>query len=479
MNIRIFSEIVRRTLPVAAFVVLAAPLGAQDAPRTISYDEAIDIALRESWAVVQAGNAAALRSLEVTEQQMQFLPTVRLTTSGGASSGRTFQADEGGIVTETTRSMNLGVTAGMTLFDGFRNVAALQVARLSSSAAEMDVDWARRTAVMTVAADFLALVEGEEQLRVRTEALAAQESELRQVEQFVEGGRRPIADLYQQQANVAAARADLVEAERARDLASMELVSLLELDPAGAYSFVAPPVEVGEDASGNVLETLIDRALDRRPDLQATRVLEDAAEQQVRMAGAAWWPTVSLSAGYNTGASSTSALTWVDQLDQRRGGSLTLSVSVPVFDGMQASTQSQAAHIQLADARYDVERQSRQVELEVRRAWVDEGAARERLDAAEARLEAAERALDATSERYRAGAATLLDVSQARAAQVEAASGLVTARHTLVLQRTLIEFYAGGLDVETTASRLREAGVGLPDEIRGAGVNGAPLPSNA
>ena len=46
------------------------------------------------------------------------------------------------------------------------------------------------------------------------------------------------------------------------------------------------------------------------------------------------------------------------------------------------------------------------------------------------------------------GAATLLEVTQARATQVQAASALVSARYNLVLQRTLIAYYVGDLDPE-------------------------------
>jgi outer membrane protein len=58
----------------------------------------------------------------------------------------------------------------------------------------------------TVASNFLALVQQQEQLRVQRENLAAQEAQEKQIKAFVDAGSRPISDLYQQQATVAAAR---------------------------------------------------------------------------------------------------------------------------------------------------------------------------------------------------------------------------------------------------------------------------------
>ena len=44
------------------------------------------------------------------------------------------------------------------------------------------------------------------------------------------------------------------------------------------------------------------------------------------------------------------------------------------------------------------------------------------------------------------GAATLTEVSVARAAQVSAASSLVNARYTLIFQQSLMSHYTGKLD---------------------------------
>ncbi|MDQ3950623.1 MAG: TolC family protein, partial [Gemmatimonadota bacterium] len=58
----------------------------------------------------------------------------------------------------------------------------------------------------------------------------------------------------------------------------------------------------------------------------------------------------------------------------------------------------------------------------------------------------ADQALAATRERYRVGAATLVELTQSQAAQVQAASALVNARYNLVFQQALMSYYTGELD---------------------------------
>jgi outer membrane protein len=71
----------------------------------------------------------------------------------------------------------------------------------------------------------------------------------------------------------------------------------------------------------------------------------------------------------------------------------------------------------------------------VRRAYLDYQAATQQLDAAKRSSRAAALALQTSQQRYNVGAATLLEVTQARATQLQAASALVTARYALLFQR--------------------------------------------
>ena len=85
--------------------------------------------------------------------------------------------------------------------------------------------------------------------------------------------------------------------------------------------------------------------------------------------------------------------------------------------------------------------------LSVRRADLDYRTAQEQSSAAAAQLRASELALESSQARYQAGAATLVELSQARASQVQAASSVVSARYNLLFQRSLMDYYLGELRV--------------------------------
>jgi outer membrane protein len=431
---------------ITALALGAAPLAAQSPPRTVTFSDAVGIALKQNVAIRQAQNATALDETAVRQQRLQFLPDLRFNVSGANNLGRNFSQTEGRVIDQSTQAVSTGVSSSVTLFNGGQNVANLRAARLGEQASTQDLARTRQTVVFTVASNFLNLVAQQEQLRVQQQNLAALQQQEDQIKRFVDVGSRPISDLYQQQASVAAARSSVVETQRALELAKVDLIQTLQLDPAGTYEFVAPTVNQAAANRQFDLDSLVAHAYTQRADLDAGEARVGAAEQDVKAAQASKWPTISLSLGYNTAYSSASDLSIANQLNQRRGGSVGIGVSIPLFDRGSADLATQRAQIQADNARLTLQQQRQAVALEVRRAYLDYGAAQERLAAAQAQQRAADQAVAATRERYRVGAATLVELTQSQAAQVQAASALVNARYSLVFQQSLMSYYTGELD---------------------------------
>jgi outer membrane protein len=433
-------------LVAAAFLPAAA--GAQAAQTTITFRDAVRIALDRNVILRSARNVAALDASAVSQARAQFLPDLRWNAQTSENVGRSFSQSEGRIIDQRTTVFNTGVSTGVTLFNGGANTAALREAQLSLGASELNLERARQTVVFTVASNFLTLVQEQEQLGVRREALQAEEALERQISDYVDAGVRPIADLYQQQASVASARLTLVQAQRAAELAEVDLVQTLQLDPRVNYSFVPPEFTDLPVARTYDLQELLRQAFDRRVDLEAEENRVRAAEQSVRVARASSLPSLSLNAGYNTAYTSAAELGFMDQLDQRRGGSIGLGVSLPFFDRGNTRLATERARLSLDNARLSAETRQQEVGLQVRRAHLDFQAAQAQLAAAEAQERAAALALETSRERYEVGAATLVELTQARAVLTSAQSALVASRYNLLFQQTLMDYYVGTLDPE-------------------------------
>ncbi|HET7563655.1 MAG TPA: TolC family protein [Gemmatimonadaceae bacterium] len=422
----------------------------------ITLDQAIQIALQQNGTLRQAKNSASLGATAVKQQQLAFLPNLAasLSTSqnystGGLAAVTATGLPESNALNQSSQSVSAGVSSSVTLFNGLKNVDQLRSAKLLQQAGTQDVTRAQQTVIYTVAANYINLADQQEQLRVQQQNLASQQAQEKEIQAGVNAGTHPISDLYQQQALVAGAQASVVDAQNAVALAKVTLMQTLQLDPRGSYEFATPPVDTTTSADTSLdLDSLLTRALSQRADIAAQQSRAGAAKQDVSAASASWWPTISLTAGYSTAYNSAAVASLADQLGQRQGATVGIGISIPIFDRGATAVATQQAKIAADNASIVLQTQQQQVGADVRSAYLDYQAAQQRLTAANAQLTAATQAVNAAEQRYRVGAGTLVDLTQARATLVQAQSAQVSARYDLVLQRAAMSYAVGDLSAQ-------------------------------
>mgnify|MGYP006424408595 CR=1 FL=1 len=443
-------------------VGLAGPAQAQNDVRTIDFDEAVRIALDQNTDLKRAANQVQRQDAQVQREYMDFVPNLNLSSSttrrfGLVRDQQTFQ-----LTNRTLDQFTLNGSTGITVFNGFENFASLQRSSLNAQASSLSLERTRQDVVFAVMDRYITLVQNQELIGVRQEELDVQEQQLEQIREFVEAGAQPRSDLFQQEANVAAAEQQLLTAEREAALSETRLIQTLQLDPLVTYAFEAPSVDEQNFRTATYdLNTLLNQAFQRRTDLQAQEIGVRAAEQNVRAARSGYFPSLSLNFGYGTDWSSSLSdvirdpetgeiiednISFFDHLDNRKGGQFGFSINIPVFNRMQTRNQITQAQIDLQNAKYQLDDQQQAVALEVRQAYLDYQNAEKQLDVAGKRLRAAERAREATQERYNLGAASFVELAQVNADFVSAASEQVRARYNFLFQTKLIDYYLGVLD---------------------------------
>jgi outer membrane protein len=182
-------------------------------------------------------------------------------------------------------------------------------------------------------------------------------------------------------------------------------------------------------------------ARDRSPRVQAAEASARAADAAVKAARAAYWPTLALSGSANWNSSTSSTDTATAPLLARR--SLTLGLSWPIFNRFQREqtianrvNSLDVAEANAADARREV-----QSSLTTQFAALD--AARVRIEITTASVQAADEDLRVVNERYRVGAATILDILNSQEALAQAEVDALAARFDYLKAKAQIETLIG------------------------------------
>jgi outer membrane protein len=155
-----------------AFVLLFAlvlPARAQQqAARTITFDEAVQIALERNIDLKKAKNDVDLQSLTVTSERADFLPNLNMSVGPSYNFGLTFDQTAFRQVNQSSQSANFRVNSSMPIFNGFSNVATLNRAKANLEANDYMYDRQRQTVLFNVITNFLSVIVNKQQVARKT-----------------------------------------------------------------------------------------------------------------------------------------------------------------------------------------------------------------------------------------------------------------------------------------------------------------------
>ena len=421
-------------------------LQAQDRDSTLTYEEAVKIALRENIQIQQQRNLLDVAKAERAQAYAQFAPSVGFEAQGSKIYGRQFDNTAAEFTDQASR-LSGGLGASLPLFNGLRNYHQLRQSQASAAAQVQTINQTQQDVIFNVSQQYLQVLLNQELLRITQANLVQQKELLESIRTFVDAGLRNIADLYNQESETK--RIALLEVEAENDLAisRVQLIRTLQIDPFKTWSFAEPDAEQWEVLAENIdLEEAYNTAVAHRPDLQSQRNTIQANRYDIGVARSRYWPSLSLDYYFGSQYSTLFDPTLRDQLlNINKVQVISLNLSVPIFNNLQTHTVVQRQKQVFNNAQLALEDLERNILEQLQTAVADYRAAQQRLIAAEAQVKAAEKALEAEKERFRLGVGNVLDINRVNATYVEAQANLVQANYTLVFQKTIMDYYTGKL----------------------------------
>ena len=304
-------------------------------------------------------------------------------------------------------------------------------AAASASAADADESAAESTERIAVARFYFDALKAAAVLSARDDALRLARSELQAAQIRYEAGDAPKVDVVRADVAVARAVADdenaRADAANARDALQVETAaadaSLAATTPGAPPS--VPPLALDPEAAAAT-------ALGFRPEVRQAQEQVDASASAFHASQAALLPPVTVAAGHATG---------VDSGQRVSGSSVSAQVTVPLpFGPAERVAQAKAA---LDEASAHLLSVKRSVSLEAAAAARSLVAADKAAAATLRARTAARAALDAEELGYRAGAASGLEVAQARSTYAQAEIDALSAEYDEAAAVAVFDIEAG------------------------------------
>lgn len=460
----------------AAFAQGQPPAQTQTSGPILSLEEAVQIAVRSNPAHLQVTSSRSRQGAALRTAYGQLLP--RVSSSFGASFRQGGQELVGGVRfgaggDQLSSNYSIGVTAnysGATLLTP-------RVARANLDAADADVVRSIANTRALVVTQYLNVLQAQARAALQDTLLANAQAqlELNRARQAV--GATTSLEVRRSEVQVGRMQVAVLTQRNAVEIETLRLFQQMGIDKidgvrlTSSFPVVEPSVQLAE---------LLTMARSTNPSLNAARARGSAAEVGVKSARSQWLPSLSLSTGFygytsqqtniepqiageriqgeasrrscltsdsiRTGAGLAALgdcdrflFTDADAAAARSANNAfpfsftrqplqySVGLSLPIFDGFRREQSIQEASLSRNDARYQLRAQELLMNTEVTSAYRTLVTSYQSVKLQEQNRVAAQQALDLAVERYRVGATTFTDVTQARAEFEQASTDLINA----------------------------------------------------
>ncbi|HEX6533261.1 MAG TPA: TolC family protein [Gemmatimonadaceae bacterium] len=404
--------------------------------RQLTLGDIVDLALRNNPTTRIAWENARAAAAAYGSQRGAYYPT--LDGQVGATRIKTLATQGRTAVEQTTYGPSLSLS--WLLFDFGERSGAIEGAQQALIAADFTHNAAIQQVVLQVESAYFdyvasrALVTAQRQTADEARANLAAAQERRRV------GVATVADELQARTALSQALLALETTEGTLQTTRGALAVAVGLPANTPYDVQPPDTTLAVAGIADSVGTLIDRAVQARPDLAAAIADSAQASAHVREVRGARLPSLSLDG--------TGGRTYLRSLPN--GGNsytLTLGLRIPLFAGFsRAYDQVQAeAQARAAAARLDATRQ--QVIFEVFSSYYALQTATRRVRTADDLLASARQSHEVALARYKAGVGTVLDLLAAQSALADARAQQVQARWIWRTALAQLAHDAGVLDV--------------------------------
>jgi outer membrane protein TolC len=412
-------------------VIMAAPAAAQQVEVTLP--EAIRRALDVQPAMVSAQGGVRTANAQMLATNGSFLPSI-FAGAGSSRSGGSQVVGNQIIGAPARTSFSGSLTANLDLFTGFRRIAARRAAGASQDAADATLISQRYLVILGTKQAFYNALATEELVRVTEAQLARTKRQLEISTDKLRAGSATRSDSLRSAVEYGNAQIALLSAQANLAFAQATLGQQVGIDQA-VRAVPDSTLPAMPDTTG-----LREAALSGAPLVRRADALARAARAQVWASHAPYWPTFSTT--FSTGYSGVTP-PWNETAGYLDNWAVRFSVSWTVFNGFareqgvtNASVQRDLADAEAANVRRGVNATMTQAIAALQTAVAQR-------EIAEANLAAATEDMRVQQERYRVGAATILDLLTSQASLTQAEVNQVQMRFIYLVARASLEALVG------------------------------------
>lgn len=439
--------------------------------------QCIDFAQKNNIAIKQAELNTQINKNNATQSKAAILPTVNAGAQHTYNFGRTIDRYTNTFANTQVLSQNFYISSNVVLWSGFaqyNNIKANQYQYLSSTESYLQQ---RNDLALNVATAYINVIFSDEILQISKAQFKITQEQLDRTEKLANAGTLAKSAVYDLKAQLANEEVNVTSADNNYQIAMLTLKQLLNLDTLNSFNIVKPNVDILNNELGMTsVQNIYETALKNQHSIKSSQYNLLAAEKNLAVARGRMSPTLSATGSLGTGTSGldkridkinfvgydTTAVTtggdfvlspktqvitsdkpFADQFKDNINKSIGLTLTVPIFNGLQTYTNVKNAKLNALNAKYSQDLTEQNLYKTIAQAYANAKAALNKYNANKVSVEAAEQSFQFAQQKYNVGAISTFDYNNAKTRLQNAQGNLVQAKYDYVFKLKVLDYYQG------------------------------------
>lgn len=344
-----------------------------------------------------------------------MLPSLSASASGQLTTGRGIDPGTNTYSTISNFGNSYGVYASLPIFNGFALINKVIEARMQMRSGQTELQRIKDDICLGIVGAYYDAVYYRQAMGIARDKLERSRQNVYKTKKMEELGLRSEADVAQMNAALVADNFLLVQQENSYVKAMMSLKDYMNFpteDSLAIDTLMSEKLTILEETPDRIYE----KALATNPTVLRSVLQVEVQKAKYSQAKGRMLPSLSLSGGYSTNyytnltGDRSHVRPFNTQLDQNKGGSLTLSLSIPIFSGLSRRTTLATARNNMRIAEQENEETQRELRNAIDKAVLERNSQAKQYYLARQQVESDALAYKAFQRRYEEGLASSLDV---------------------------------------------------------------------
>lgn len=410
--------------------------------KTWSLEDCIAYAIKNNITVKQAELTKNTAEINYKQSKYERLPSVSANASQSMNNGSSIDPITSSYVSQLINSTSAGINASMTLFKGNYINNTIKQNELLVQQNEFYVSEAKNNVLLSVAQAYLQALYYKEGIEVANNIIVSSKEQLKQMSTKYKAGSAAGIDEANLETQLKNDEVTLITAQNNYRLQLITLKQLLELDPNESFDIVPTKLTASQYLIPD-LNTVYNYAAANLPEMKSASLQTSIKELELSKAKSGYLPTLSLTAGLNSGYTNTQSYSFLSQFDGNFYQSAGLSLSIPIFSKYQNKANVANAKIAIESSKLSAVSENKQLYLKIENAWQNANSSQSQMEAATALKNSSKLAYDMSIKKSELGALSSTDLLVSKNTYLNAEQTYLQAKLSLALYYQLLQFYQG------------------------------------